>query len=136
VTPENEKLIEAAKEVRNHSHSPYSNFKVGAAIRTQSGKIYTGCNVENATLWASLCAERVAISKAVSEGETNFEIIAIVTDSEKPALPCGGCRQVLSEFSQLTGKDIKIIAANCNGQIKETSLQELLPEPFGAKDLF
>ncbi len=126
-----EKLIELAKEVRDRAYAPYSNFKVGAALLTKSGKIFTGCNVENSSYGASMCAERVAVFKAVSEGETEFLQIAVVTDTEEPAMPCGMCRQVLAEFSP----HIKIYAANLEGKVVETTLDELLPYAFTKEDL-
>src|SRR5271156_4419429 len=85
------KLIEIARAAREHAHAPYSNFRVGAAVRTKSGKIYSGCNIENATYGLTLCAERVAVFKAISEGEREFEAIAVVCDTERPTPPCGPC---------------------------------------------
>ena len=126
-----EKLIELAKNVRANAYAPYSHFKVGAALLTKSGKVFTGCNIENSSFGASMCAERVAVFKAVSEGEREFETIALVTDTEEPAMPCGICRQVLSEFAP----NIKIYAANLTGTVKETSLKKLLPYAFTKKDL-
>ena len=126
-----EQLVDIAKKAREYAYAPYSKFKVGAALLTKSGKIFTGCNVENSSFGASMCAERVAVFKAVSEGEREFEAIAVVTDTVDPAMPCGMCRQVLSEFSL----DIKIYAANLNGEVKSTTLRELLPFAFTKKDL-
>ncbi len=126
-----EELIDMAKEARKNAYAPYSKFKVGAALLTKSGKVFTGCNVENSSFGASMCAERVAVFKAVSEGEREFKAIAVVTDTDDPAMPCGMCRQVLSEFSM----DIKVYAANLDGKVKTTTLRELLPYAFTKEDL-
>ena len=126
-----EKLIELARIARENAYAPYSHFKVGAALLTKNGKVFTGCNIENSSFGASMCAERVAVFKAVSEGEREFETIALVTNTEEPAMPCGICRQVLSEFAP----NIKIYAANLTGTVKETSLRELLPYAFTKEDL-
>jgi len=122
-----ERLVAAAISARDNAYAPYSNYKVGAALLTKQGKIYTGCNVENASYGASICAERTAVVKAVSEGETEFEAIAIVTDDSSLGSPCGICRQFLAEF----GTDIKLIIANLNGAKVESTLQEYLPHAFG-----
>ncbi len=124
-----EDLIAKAMEAREKAHAPYSHFAVGAALLARSGRIYTGCNVENASYGLSICAERVAIFKAVSEGERDFEAIAVVT--EKGVTPCGACRQVLLEF----GEDIQVIAADETGGYRVFALQELLPEAFNSGDL-
>ncbi len=126
-----EKLIELARIARENAYAPYSHFKVGTALLTKNGKVFTGCNIENSSFGASMCAERVAVFKAVSEGEREFETIALVTNTEEPAMPCGICRQVLSEFAP----NIKIYAANLTGTVKETSLKELLPYAFTKEDL-
>lgn len=126
-----EELVDIAKKARENAYAPYSKFKVGAALLTKNGKVFTGCNVENSSFGASMCAERVAVFKAVSEGEREFDAIAVVTDTDDPAMPCGMCRQVLSEFSM----DIKIYAANLNGKVKTTTLRELLPYAFTKEDL-
>ncbi|RLD14950.1 MAG: cytidine deaminase [Caldiserica bacterium] len=125
-----ELLIKKAKEVRKLAYAPYSNFKVGAALLTKSGKIYTGCNVENASYGATVCAERVAMFKAVSEGERKFEAIAVYVETEILAFPCALCRQVMYEFSP----DMKIISAN-KDRYEVKTLDELFPYPFGPKDL-
>ena len=125
-----EKLIDTAIEQLKFSYTPYSNFKVGAALLTKSGKIYTGCNIENASYGLTNCAERTAIFKAVSEGRTKFKALAVVADTEGPCAPCGACRQVISEF------DIpQIILANLKGNYRVVSLDELLPFRFGADSL-
>lgn len=123
-------LIKEAKKARKLAYAPYSNFRVGAALLTKSGKIYTGCNVENASYGATVCAERVAMFKAVSEGERDFEAIAVYAEAEKLAFPCALCRQVMYEFSP----DMKIISAN-KDKYEVRTLNELFPYPFGPKDL-
>ena len=120
-----ETLADAARSAMAFSYSPYSKFKVGAALLCTSGKIYTGCNIENASFGATNCAERTAIFKAVSEGENEFEAIAIASSGDSPAPPCGICRQVLSEFAP----QIKILLVT-TGQIIETSLPEIFGMPF------
>jgi cytidine deaminase len=118
-------LIELANQARRHAYAPYSNYPVGAALRTKTGRVYTGVNVENAAYPTGICAERVAVFKAVSEGEQNFEVIAVVTDNG--GSPCGGCRQVLSEF----GLDTIVLIADGKGHLsKETTVRDLLPEAF------
>lgn len=124
------KLLEMAKKARENAYAPYSNFKVGAAIITEDGKVFTGANVENASYGLSICAERVALFKAVSEGYRKFKAIAIVADTDGPVSPCGACRQVLSEFG-----DMDVIMANVKGDMKVMKLSELLPESFTPEDL-
>ncbi len=119
-------LIEKAKRARLKAYAPYSNFKVGAALLTKSGKVYTGANVENSTFGLTVCAERVAVFKAVSRGEKKFLKIVVVADKDPPVTPCGACRQVLSEFA----KDLRIVCANLQGKVERYSLKELLPEAF------
>ena len=122
---ERKSLIELANEARRRAYAPYSNYPVGAALRTSSGRIYTGCNIENAAYPTSMCAERVAVYKAVSEGERKFEVIAVVTPNG--GTPCGSCRQVLAEF----GLDTVVLIADGNGKlVKEMTVKELLPEAF------
>lgn len=123
-------LIKEAIQVRSRAYAPYSNFKVGAALLTDKGNIYTGCNVESASYTPTICAERTAISKAVSEGEIKIRKIAIVGSSDY-TFPCGVCRQVIREF----GKDIEIIVANDVDDYKVFTLEELLPYSFGPDDL-
>jgi len=123
-------LIELANEARRRAYAPYSNYRVGAALRTRSGRVFTGVNVENAAYPTSMCAERTAVFKAVSEGELDFEIIAVVTDNG--GSPCGGCRQVLAEF----GLDTLVVLADGSGKvIKETTVRELLPDAFQPQHL-
>ena len=120
-----DELIKIAKDYRENSYSPYSKFKVGAALLTKSGKVYGGTNVENASYGVTNCAERTAIFKAVSEGEREFDAIAIVADSDGPCTPCGACRQVLAEFGVK-----KIIMTNMKGDTIVMNLDELLPLSF------
>ena len=124
-------LIEAAREVRDRAYAPYSNFKVGAAVRTKSGKIYTGCNVESASYGLTVCAERVAVWKAVSEGEKEFTNVAVVADTEELTPPCGVCRQIIWEF----GGDIPITFSNLNGKVETVKMSKLLPRAFDTKFL-
>ena len=127
---EKQSLIDLANEARRRAYVPYSNYPVGAALRTKSGRIFTGVNVENAAYPQTMCAERVAIFKAVSEGEMEFEVIAVVTNNG--GSPCGGCRQVMAEF----GLEAVVLFANGNGElVKETTVNELLPEAFTPKHL-
>jgi len=124
-TQEIQTLIQAAMEIRQFAYVPYSNYPVGAALRTKAGRIFTGVNIENAAYPQTICAERTAIFKAVSEGERDFDAIAVVT--ENGGTPCGGCRQVLAEF----GMDTLVLIADGNGRLlRQTSVAELLPEAF------
>jgi cytidine deaminase len=127
---ERQALIDLANEARRRAYAPYSNYKVGAALRTDSGRIYTGVNIENAAYPTGICAERVAVFKAVSDGEVNFDIIAVVTDNG--GTPCGSCRQVMSEFGMHT---VVLIADGSGRLVKETSVSELLPGAFRPDDL-
>ncbi len=124
-------LVGAAKAVREKAFAPYSNFKVGAAVRTKAGKIYTGCNIESASFGLTVCAERVAIWKAVSEGETEFTEIAVVTDTDMLTPPCGVCRQIIWEFCG----EVPVIMANFKGDSETMSTKELLPRAFDTKFL-
>jgi cytidine deaminase len=127
---ERQALIDLASEARRRAYAPYSNYQVGAALRTRSGRIFTGCNIESAAYPTSMCAERVAIYKAVSEGEKEFEVIAVVTVNG--GTPCGGCRQVMAEF----GLDTLVLVANGEGRlVQETTVARLLPGAFTPKDL-
>lgn len=123
-------LIRKALEAKEKAYVPYSNFRVGAALLTSTGKIYTGCNIENASYTPTICAERTAIAKAVSEGERNIVAIAVTGDSQW-TYPCGVCRQVIREF----GKDAIVIIVNSEDEYKEYTLSELLPHSFGPEDL-
>jgi len=123
-------LIDLANTARERAYAPYSKYPVGAALRTKTGRIYTGVNIENAAYPHTMCAERVAIFKAVSEGEKEFEAISVVTDNG--GSPCGGCRQVLAEF----GLDTIVLMADKDGKlVKETTVRELLPEAFTPEKL-
>ena len=122
-----EKLFAAAKKMLEHSYAPYSNFKVGAAIECADGTIFSGCNIENASFSATICAERVAITKAISEGYKDFIRIVITSESEQFCPPCGSCLQVISEF---VDDDFEIIMLNSAGEYKTTTLGELLPYRF------
>jgi len=127
---EKQSLIDLGNEARQRAYAPYSNYRVGAALRTKTGRIYTGVNIENAAYPHTMCAERVAIFKAVSEGEKEFEAISVVTDNG--GSPCGGCRQVLAEF----GLDTVVLMADGNGKlVKEMTVRELLPEAFTPEKL-
>jgi cytidine deaminase len=119
-------LIAAARTAREHAHAPYSNFRVGAAVRAKSGRVFTGCNVENATFGLTLCAERVAIFKAISEGERGFDAVAVVADTDKLTPPCGSCRQILWEFCG----DAEVVLANLKGKVERYRMSALLPKPF------
>jgi cytidine deaminase len=115
-----------AREARERAHAPYSHFKVGAALKTRTGEIVTGCNIENASYGLTLCAERVAVFKAVSEGLSDFDAIAVVADSKRLTAPCGPCRQILWEFCG----DILVHMSNTKGRTRSMRLGELLPLPF------
>jgi cytidine deaminase len=123
---QSQQLIDAATSVRERAFAPYSNFKVGSAVETTGGKIFTGCNIESATYGLTMCAERVAIWKAVSEGETSFTHIAVVVDTEELTPPCGSCRQIIWEFCG----DIPVTMANLHGKIETVQMSELLPRAF------
>jgi cytidine deaminase len=127
-----EQLIKEAKTAREMAYTPYSKFNVGAALLTNDGKIYRGCNIENAAYSMANCAERTAIFKAISEGDKNFVAIAVVADTKRPVPPCGACRQVIAE---LCPKDMKVILTNLQGDIEELTVNELLPGAFSAEDL-
>ncbi|NOY79041.1 MAG: cytidine deaminase [Calditrichaeota bacterium] len=124
MTPKN--LIQKAKDAQKEAIAPYSNFNVGAALLTKSGKVYSGINIESSSYSLTICAERVALFKALSEGERDFDSIAIVTDADELCPPCGACRQVLWDFAP----DLKVILANKKGDVKEYELRELFPAAF------
>lgn len=125
-------LILAAKEARENAYVPYSNFKVGAAVLTDDGEIYKGCNIENASYGATNCAERTAIFKAVSEGHRTIKAIAVIGSDENLTYPCGICRQVIAEFAS---EDIKIIIAKDENEFIIRSMEDILPGAFSKKDL-
>lgn len=124
-------LIEAALNARENAHAPFSKFKVGAAIEDASGRIHTGCNVENATYGLTCCAERVAIFKAISEGTRNFIRVAVVADTDTLTPPCGACRQILWEFCG----DVELVLANLHGKSETLRLGTLFPRAFDASFL-
>ena len=122
-------LVTAARRARRHAQAAYSKFKVGAALETADGVIITGCNIENATYGLTICAERVAMFKALSEGHRTFRRVAVVADTVAPTPPCGACRQILWEF----GGDLEVILANLRRETARHQLKDLLPLPFDAR---
>jgi cytidine deaminase len=125
LSPELERLIAMARELQKRAYAPYSRFRVGAALETRSGKLFAGCNVENASYGAAICAERAALVQMVAAGETELTRLAVYTDAIEPTMPCGICRQVLVEF----GRDVQIVCAGPAGA-RVLWLRELFPEPF------
>ena len=121
-----DRLVDAARQARNNAVADFSHFKVGAALETDSGEIVTGCNVENATYGLTVCAERVAIFKALSEGKRSFKRIAVVADTASPTPPCGACRQIIWEFCG----DVEVVIANLTEITRTMRMNELLPLPF------
>jgi cytidine deaminase len=126
-----EKLIESATNSWGKAYAPYSEFKVGAAVLTKGGKVFTGCNIESASYGLTVCAERVAIWKAVSEGEKEFTNIAVVADTQELTPPCGTCRQIIWEFCG----DVPVTFANLKGDVETVQMKELLPRAFDTKFL-
>ena len=126
-----QELIQLAVQVREQAYVPYSKFKVGAALLSVDGRVFTGANVENASYGLTICAERAALFKAVSEGVQSFTTIAVVTDLNDPASPCGACRQVLVEFAP----QLRVIMANIAGKVVSTTIAELLPLAFTPEKL-
>jgi cytidine deaminase len=124
-----EALIAAARQARDRAVATYSGFKVGAALETEQGVVITGCNIENATYGLTICAERVAMFKALSEGHRAFTRIAVAADTESPTPPCGACRQILWEF----GGDLEVVLANLDRETARMRLKDLLPLPFDAR---
>ena len=124
-------MLEHAMKAREYAHAPFSRFKVGAALLTSEGKIYRGCNIENATYGLTVCAERVALWKALSEGERSFAQIAVASGGDPTAAPCGACRQLLWEFCG----DIEIILGNASGVMESHRLAALFPRPFDQRSL-
>ncbi|MDZ5721922.1 cytidine deaminase [Bacillus sp. SXabc123] len=127
-----QELITEALKARDMAYAPYSKFQVGAALLTKDGKVYKGCNIENAAYSMCNCAERTALFKAVSEGDTEFQMLAVAADTPGPVSPCGACRQVISE---LCTKDVIVVLTNLQGQIIEMTVEELLPGAFSSEDL-
>ncbi|WP_226036894.1 cytidine deaminase [Aquibacillus saliphilus] len=128
----NEQMIDEALKARERAYVPYSKFKVGAALRTTDGKIYHGCNIENAAYSMCNCAERTALFKAFSEGDKSFDLLVVVADTDRPVSPCGACRQVISE---LCPPDMKVVLTNLQKDIQETTVADLLPGAFAPNDL-
>lgn len=124
-------VIAAALQVRENAHAPFSNFKVGAALEEESGRVFAGCNVENATYGLTVCAERVAVFKAISEGARKFRRIAVAADTDALTPPCGACRQILWEFCG----DIEVILVNPRGKTERFQMKDLFPRPFDASFL-
>lgn len=124
-------LIKLAIEARERAYVPYSRFKVGSAVLTKEGLVFTGCNIESSSYTPTICAERTALSKAISEGYRNIDTIAVVGSLEKISFPCGVCRQFIREF----GEDIRIISAISEEEYKVYTIKDLLPESFGPEDL-
>ncbi|MCF6798421.1 cytidine deaminase [Priestia megaterium] len=125
-------LIDEAKKACEMAYVPYSKFKVGAALLTKDGKVYRGCNIENAAYSMCNCAERTALFKAYSEGDKEYAALAVVADTDRPVSPCGACRQVISE---LCPKEMKVILTNLKNDIQELTVEELLPGAFSSEDL-
>ncbi len=128
-TSEAASLIGVAREARKNAVAPYSNFQVGAALRTKKGVLFHGCNVENATYGLTVCAERVALLSAIAAGEREFDAIAVVTQTNPPSTPCGPCRQLLWEYCH----DIEVILGNLDQDVTQYRLSELFPHPFELK---
>lgn len=126
-----EELIAEAEKARQNAYAPYSNFKVGAAVESDNGDIYIGCNVESASYGLTVCAERVAIWKGISRGEKHFRRIAVVVDTKELTPPCGVCRQIIWEFCG----DVPVILANLHGDVETVQMSELLPRAFDSKFL-
>ena len=124
-------VVAKALEMRGFAYAPYSRFRVGAALECEDGSVYTGCNVENAAYGSSICAERTALVKAVSQGKRRFVRIAVAGDSEDFCWPCGACRQMLREF----GTDLQVLVANRDGAFEVHTLSQLLPHSFGPDTL-
>ncbi len=126
------RLVEEAKKARELAYVPYSKFKVGAALLSKDGKVYHGCNIENAAYSMCNCAERTALFKAYSEGDKEFDVLCVVADTKRPVPPCGACRQVIAE---LCSQDMKVVLTNLQGDIEETTVEKLLPGAFSPEDL-
>jgi len=126
-----DELLKLAKKAKEYAYAPYSGFRVGAALLAKSGRVYTGCNVENAAFSVTNCAERTALYKAVSEGEQEFTAIAVTSDSDDITYPCGVCRQALVEFSP----HMDVISSNCSLKSEVVELSELLPKYFSSKEM-
>ncbi|WP_017473030.1 cytidine deaminase [Amphibacillus jilinensis] len=125
-------MIAEAIEARKKAYTPYSKFKVGAALRTKSGKVYHGCNIENAAYSMCNCAERTALFSALAQGERTFDLLVVVADTDRPVSPCGACRQVISELCE---QDMPVVLTNLKGEVLDTTVSGLLPGAFLASDL-
>jgi cytidine deaminase len=123
-----DKLIAAAQAARARAYAPYSQYKVGAAVRAAGGQIYTGSNVENASYGLTICAERVALTAAVAAGEREFEALVVAAGDDSPGMPCGACRQVMAEFFTA---EVPIVVVSSRGERKQMTFGELMPQPFG-----
>lgn len=132
MTVRREELLVEARKARERAYVPYSGFKVGAAVLTKDGRIFSGCNIENSAYSPTNCAERTAIFKAVSEGARDFVALEVVADTQQPVTPCGVCRQVISEFFS---DDAVIYLSNMAGDVQETTIAQLLPGAFSKKEL-
>ncbi|SDL41180.1 cytidine deaminase [Halarsenatibacter silvermanii] len=126
-----DEIIDEARKARENAYVPYSNFRVGAAVLTAGGELFTGCNVENAALGLTNCAERTAIFSAVASGHQDFAALAVIADTDRPVSPCGSCRQVLVEFNP----EMEVIMASDGGEYRKTKASELLPYNFTAEDM-
>lgn len=126
-----DELVTAAAKARANAYAPYSKYHVGAALLTKTGKVFTATNVENASYGLTICAERVAFTYAVAQGEREFRAIAVVTESDPPAFPCGACRQVLAELAP----DLDVLCANVAGRVERTNMRALLPASFSRESL-
>src|SRR6202451_377340 len=124
-------LISAALHARENAYAPFSKFKVGAAVEDGNGRLHSGCNVENATYGLTVCAERIAVFKAISEGASGFKRVAVVADTDTLTPPCGACRQILWEFCG----DVEIVLANLKGKVEIHQMKQLFPEPFDSSFL-
>ncbi|MFD1705441.1 cytidine deaminase [Siminovitchia sediminis] len=127
-----EQLIKEAEAAKEKAYAPYSKFQVGAALLAEDGTVYKGCNIENAAYGLTICAERTAIFKALSEGVTSFKMLAVTADSDRPVPPCGSCRQVISEHCP---ENMTVVLANRRDQIQKVTVKDLLPFAFAAGDL-
>lgn len=127
-----QQLIQKALLARERAYVPYSQFAVGAALLAEDGTVFLGCNIENAAYPVTICAERTAIFKAISEGHKNFKAIAVVADTPGPCSPCGSCRQVMAEFFP---RDFPVILTNLKGDVMETTVEKLLPGAFQSTDM-
>ncbi|MFC4320076.1 cytidine deaminase [Litchfieldia salsa] len=125
-------MFEEAKKAREKAYTPYSNFKVGAALRTKEGSVYHGCNIENAAYPMCNCAERTALFSAYAKGDKEFDLLVVVADTDRPVPPCGACRQVISE---LCNPDMMVVLTNLKGDVEELTVKELLPGAFSPQDL-